>query len=159
MDFTNLLKPAHVRCDVAARSRKHVLDLVSEQLAAASGGAVSAAEVFDALVSRERLGCTALGGGVAMPHGRVAGLSAPVGVFLRLREAVDFDTGEDQPVDLVFGLLVPEEAPPGCAAALGDLAERFRRSEFRRQVREARDARAVHALLTALRSSDAAVNA
>lgn len=158
MDFTNLLEPGHVRCCVPARSRKHVLDLLSEQLAAASGGAVGATEAFDALVSRERLGCTALGGGVAMPHARVAGLAAPVGVFIRLREPVDFDTGEDQPVDLVLGILIPEEAPPGCAAALGDMAERFRRSEFRRQVREARDSRAVHALLTAPQASDAAVH-
>jgi nitrogen PTS system EIIA component len=144
MNLRSLLAPERVRCQAAARSRKHTLDLIADLLARASGGRVSATQAFDAMVSRERLGCTALGDGVAMPHGRVAGIDAPIGAFMRLATPVDFDTPDDAPVDLVFALLVPESCEACQSAELAALAKLFSDPEFRQRLRGAGSARELY---------------
>ena len=104
-----ILAPEHVRSDVPAASRKRTLQVLGEILAGADS-ALSAQAVFDRLVARERLGSTGLGEGCALPHARVPGLGRTLAAFLRLTKGVDFDSPDHAPVDLVFGLLVPEES-------------------------------------------------
>lgn len=144
MDVSALLAPERVKCRVAARSRKHTLDLLGELFARASGGRVSATEAFEAMISRERLGCTAVGNGVAMPHGRLGGIEAPLGAFLRLARPVNFDTPDDTPVDLVFALLVPEDCQACQSQELATLAKLFADAGFRERLRSAEDARALY---------------
>ena len=108
MDVAKLLKPDSVHCGLSARSKKHALELLSQALAASSEAA-NAEEILEGLIQRERLGCTGLGRSVAMPHTRLSGIDQSVGAFLRLDDAVDFDSVDGAPVDLLFGLLVPEE--------------------------------------------------
>lgn len=105
MTFQTLLQPGRVLCNVEARSKKHALDVLSELLSSVAG--LDQGDVFQSLISREKLGCTAIENGIAIPHGRLPALENPVGAFLKLSRPVDFDMPDREPVDLIFGLLVP----------------------------------------------------
>jgi PTS system nitrogen regulatory IIA component len=109
MKLSEILSPDCIRLDSEASSKKRVLEIAS-QLLADTDKSLSQREVFDCLIAREKLGSTGLGQGVAIPHGRVAGLDRTIGVFLRLPGGVDFDAPDGAPVDLVFALLVPKES-------------------------------------------------
>lgn len=104
-----LLAPRRIACGVHVKSKKGALDLLSELLAADHPG-LSHEQVFESLNGRERLGSTGFGRGIGLPHGRLADLDEPVGVFLSLDEAIDYDAMDGKPVDLLFALLVPESA-------------------------------------------------
>jgi PTS system nitrogen regulatory IIA component len=102
-----LIRPENVLCNARARGKKHCLEILSELLAQ-SNPAIANEEIFSRLIERERLGCTSLGRGVAFPHCRVPGATRSSGALIRLSVPVDFDAGDGEPVDLVFGLMVPE---------------------------------------------------
>ena len=108
MIFERILKPENVLCGVSARSKKHCLEILSELLANSSPG-TPYEDIFAKLAERERLGSTALGAGVALPHCRFAGVEETNAALLKLAEPVDFESPDDEPVDLVFGMMVPEE--------------------------------------------------
>jgi len=107
MNLKELVKPDSVLCNVSARSKKHCLEILSELLTR-SNPDIANEEVFAKLIDRERLGCTSLGKGVAFPHCRVEGIRCSTGALLRLADPVDFDSSDGQSVDLVFGMMVPE---------------------------------------------------
>jgi PTS system nitrogen regulatory IIA component len=141
MTFQSLLQPGRVLGNVEARSKKHALDILSEMLSSAAD--LDQGEVFQSLITREKLGCTSIENGIAIPHGRLPGLAAPVGAFLKLSKPIDFDMPDREPVDLIFGLLVPvDEDDVGChheevsaiATGLGDhvLAAALRRASSSR---------------------------
>jgi PTS system nitrogen regulatory IIA component len=119
-----LLVVERVGCQAEATSKKRVLQMIGQLLAGASPELTQDA-VFDRLLERERLGSTGLGHGVALPHARVAGVHEAVGAFLKLDTAVDYDAIDSRPVDLVFGLLVPEEATQAHLDLLASLAALF----------------------------------
>lgn len=121
MNFEDLIKPDSVLCNVSARSKKHCLEILSELLTR-SNPDIAHEEVFAKLIERERLGCTCLGGGVAFPHCRISGLKAGCGALMKLAEPVDFDSSDGQQVDLVFGLMVPEELDADHLADIGVVA-------------------------------------
>jgi PTS system nitrogen regulatory IIA component len=95
-----------VLCNAHARSKKHCLEILSELLVR-STPEISADEIFENLIERERLGCTSLDKGVAFPHCRVDGLKESIAAMIKLSEPIDFDAPDGEPVDLVFGLMVP----------------------------------------------------
>ena len=107
MTFEYLLEPGRVLANVEARSKKHALDILSELLSSAAE--LDQGEVFQSLIAREKLGCTAIENGIAIPHGRLDGIEGPVGAFLKLSGPIDFDMPDREAVDLIFGLLVPAE--------------------------------------------------
>ena len=129
-----IFSPDRVCCDVDASSKKKTLEILSELMSSAQGTPDSRA-VADRLLAREKLGSTALGHGVAIPHGRCANLSSAVAAFIKLREGVDFDAPDGEPVDLVVGLLVPEECTDGHLQLLAQLAELFSQEELREKLR------------------------
>ena len=90
MNITDLLVPDRVSCRDGLGSKKRLLEYVSELLAGSSPG-LTQHEIFEALISREKLGSTGLGKGVAIPHGRIASLEQPLCAFVRLATPVDFD--------------------------------------------------------------------
>ncbi|MGH8166769.1 MAG: PTS sugar transporter subunit IIA [Woeseiaceae bacterium] len=102
------LRAGSVLCNVRARSKKHCLEILSELLAGSDAG-IANEEIFSSLIDRERLGCTSLGNGVAFPHCRLSGVEASFGALMKLSEPVDFDSPDGNPVDLIFGLIMPEE--------------------------------------------------
>lgn len=129
-----ILAPERVRCNVPAGSRKRTLQVLGEIFADADPE-LSALSVFDRLVARERLGSTGLGEGCALPHARVPGLGRTLAAFLRLRAGVDFDSPDHEPVDLVFGLLVPEESTDEHLEILAAIAGVFSDERVRSSIR------------------------
>jgi len=107
MLLEEIFKPDSVLCNAHARSKKHCLEILSELLVRTIPD-VAAEDIFESLIERERLGCTGLKQGIAFPHCRVEGLEESCAAMIKLSEAVDFDSADGEPVDLVFGLLVPE---------------------------------------------------
>ncbi len=97
-------------------------------------------EVIDALTARERLGCTGLGHGVAIPHGRVDFIDEPIGAAISLAEPIDFDAPDNQPVDLIVGLLIPENEVNGHLKILANLAKFFNSEENRDAMRKTHSA-------------------
>lgn len=146
MDVGCILERRSVSVASGVRSKKHALDILSEMLAEAAGKP-NPAEVLNGLASRERLGSTALGDSVAMPHARLPGLERTVGAFLRLEDGVEFDAPDGKPVDLLFGLIVPSGSSDEELKELRDLVKKLRDPELRDQLHAAEDAAALQQLL------------
>ncbi len=108
MALSEIIKPDSVLCNAHARSKKHCLEILSELLVR-SNADLASETIFEGLIERERLGCTSLNKGVAFPHCRVEGLDQHVAALIKLSEPVDFDSPDAEPVDLVFGMMVPSE--------------------------------------------------
>lgn len=128
-------------------SKKRAIEETSRLLAGAAR-TVTDNEVFASLIKREKRGSTALGGGVAIPHGRLAGLDRAVSSFMRLEQGIDYDAEDGSPVDLVFGLLVPEEANNEHLQLLASIAEMLQDDELIATIRSSTDAAEIHNLLT-----------
>ena len=129
MNVTDLIAPERVVCDAPVGSKKRVLELLST-LIADSDQTLDARAIFDSLIGRERLGSTGLGRGVALPHGRLAQSDVAVGAFIKLENGVDFDAIDQQPVNLIFALLVPEHFTDEHLKILAYLAEMFSDHDF-----------------------------
>lgn len=112
--------------------------------------------IADSLQARERMGSTAIGHGIAIPHGRSGAFDDARGAFLRLAHPVDFNASDGQPVDLVFALAVPEHFTQQHLQLLAELAERFADEDYRAALRAAPDVNALHLLLTSERASRSA---
>ena len=134
MKLSDILSPDCVRLDLDATSKKRVLESASELLAGTDEN-LSPRAVFDCLIAREKLGSTGLGHGVAIPHGRLAGLDKTIGVFIKVPKGVDFDAPDSEPVDLVFALLVPEESTEEHLQVLSNLASYFNSEGSRKALR------------------------
>lgn len=146
MQITQLISPERVACDVDAHSKKRALEFLSE-LISNGEDTVSTTDVFNSLIARERLGGTGVGYGVAIPHGRLRNTELTLGAFIKLNSGIDFDAADNQPVDLLFALLVPEESTEEHLQTLAQLAAMFSDDEFRHKLREAQDADTLHNLL------------
>lgn len=132
-----------------ASSKKRVIETLSEMLAA-NTTATTAEKIFQALLERERLGSTGLGKGVAIPHARVPGLTHTIAAMLTLTEPVEFDAADNQPVDIAFGLLVPEDDTEHHLQHLSRLVTLFRDAETCQQIRDAQSSEAIFELLLSI---------
>ncbi|MEX0614555.1 MAG: PTS sugar transporter subunit IIA [Methylophaga sp.] len=132
-----------------ATSKKRVLENLS-RLLAANSDALSAEKIFQVLLERERLGSTGLGKGVAIPHARVPDLTHTVAAMLTLSEPVDFEASDGQPIDIAFGLLVPEEDSENHLQHLSRLVTLFRDAECCSKIRQAGNAEAVFEYLLSI---------
>lgn len=136
MDITDLMTRERVVCNSEVTSKKRAIEVLSELLATGQAD-FTTRPIFDSLISRERLGSTGLGHGVALPHGRFTQSQQAFGAFIKLRKGVDFDAIDRQPVDLVFGLLVPDHYTDEHLKILAYLAEMFSDRGFCQQLRDA----------------------
>ena len=143
----NILPVSHIVLDLEVSSKKRLFEEAGLLLENESG--LSRAAVFECLIAREKLGTTALGHGVAIPHGRHAEVQSATGAFIRLKEAVDFDAPDGEPVSLVFVLLVPENASGEHLEVLSALAIKLSDKTVREQLLAAENAEAAHRILTA----------
>ncbi len=130
MHLVDLLTPTRVRFTAGVSSKKRLLELLATTLVESGEDPELERGIYDGLCARERLGSTGLGHGVAIPHGRIAGLAAPIGAFLRLAEPLPFEAGDGVPVDLVFALVVPEHFTQQHLMLLSQLAEMFSDTAF-----------------------------
>ena len=133
MPLKGILNPQAVMLDDDSPSKKRLLERAAELLAA--GDQTFAESIFERLLERERLGSTGLAGGVALPHARMPGVSEAIGAFIRLGDAIEFDALDGQPVDLVFALMVPEEATEEHLQLLAELARMFNDADTRERLR------------------------
>lgn len=146
MEIADLLPgPDAVLACVKASGKKALLaELVSR---AATLYKLDERRLFDRLLERERLGSTGIGGGIAIPHGRMAALSAPVGVFARLAQPIDFDLIDERPVDVVFLLVAPEGAGADHLKALARVSRLLRDRALVEKLRATDNADALFAML------------
>lgn len=147
MHLIDLLAPTRVVAGASITSKKRLLELLATRLAD-GGGADLERRIFDSLCCREKLGSTGLGHGVAIPHGRIAGLGTAVGAFVRLSEPLAFDALDARPIDLIFALAVPEHFTNQHLMLLSQLAEMFSDTAFCARLRAARDNGALYAALS-----------
>ncbi len=144
--ISTLLKPENVLPDLEVGSKKRLFQLAGEALQASAG--ISADEVFESLLSREKLGSTALGHGIAIPHGRIKGLRETTCALIRLKQPIDFDAPDSLPVDLLFILLAPAAATDLHLQILAELAQLFSEKEMREKLRAAGDAASLYRLVS-----------
>jgi nitrogen PTS system EIIA component len=154
MEIYDLLVPAGVIANLRAANKRQVL----QELAARAAALMQQDEhkVFETLWEREQLGTTGIGGGTAVPHGRLATLARPVAIFARLEKPVAFDAIDSQPVDLVFMLLTPPDAGANHLKALARISRLLRDRAMCAKLRGTDDADAIYALLTDRAASHAA---
>jgi PTS system nitrogen regulatory IIA component len=146
MDLSDLIKPDAILASLKANSKKQALQALAEKAAEMTG--IDEREIFETLVQRERLGSTGVGGGIAIPHGKLAKLDRIFGLFARLPKPIDFEALDDQPVDLVFLLLAPESAGADHLKALARIARLFREPGVVGKLRASADKSALFAVLT-----------
>jgi PTS system nitrogen regulatory IIA component len=147
--IARLLPQANVVIDLELTSKRRVFDEAGMIFQNHQG--IARSTVFDSLFARERLGSTGLGQGVAIPHGRIARLAAPIGAFLRLKEPIPFEAPDGRPVGLLFFVLVPEKATDAHLQILASLAEMFADVATRARLTELPDAASVHHELVGMR--------
>jgi len=141
-----LIVAGRIGINLEITSKKRLLQVLAGILAT-DDPALGPEEVFEHLLERERLGSTGLGYGVALPHARMKEVTEAVGAFVHLQEGVDFDAIDEKPVDLAFGLLVPESANEMHLQLLSKLASMFNEAQFRQELREATSVEQILSLL------------
>ncbi len=145
MNISQLLSPtATLVCDKIS-SKKKVLEKVSEIMAESIG--CKAKQIFESLLSREKLGTTALGDGVAIPHGRVANCEKATAVFMLLESKIDYDAPDKKPVDIIFAIMVPEKAHQNHLRHLAKIAELLSNQAIVSQIRHAHSSEALYEIL------------
>lgn len=155
MQIVDLLSPARVIADARITSKKRLLETLATLLDERATPATERA-IFESLVRRERLGSTGLAHGVAIPHGRSPDVTRAVGAFVRLAEPLDFDALDQQRVDLVFGLVVPEHFSGQHLMFLARLADLFSDAAITARLRSAGTATEIYDLLAAAREKSPA---
>jgi PTS system nitrogen regulatory IIA component len=154
MIIADLITPQSVIANFRVSSKKQALQELAKKAASLVGQPEKL--VFDVLSERERLGTTGVGLGIAIPHGKLPGLDRMTGLFARLEKPVDFEAIDNQPVDLVFLMLAPEDAGADHLKALARVSRLLRDRAVCAKLRGTDNADALYALLTDDRASDAA---
>jgi len=154
MELTSLLTADRVVPRIRAATKKQALQAMAAAGAKVTGAAE--AEVFACLMERERLGSTAVGGGVAIPHGKLDGVDRLIGVLGRLDQPIDFEAIDEQPVDIVFMLLAPREAGAEHLKALACVSRFLRDQRVVKALRGADSAAALFAIATSRTEPSAA---
>lgn len=154
MTLTDVIAPNAILPALKVNNKKQAL----QELAARAAGLTGQSEraILEILLQREKLGSTAVGNGIAIPHGKLPKLGRLFGLFARLERGIDFESLDAQPVDLVFLLLAPETAGADHLKALARVARLLRDPEIARKLRDSRDADAIFAVLSMPPASSAA---
>jgi PTS system nitrogen regulatory IIA component len=145
----DFLSPADAFIDVEAPNKNRLLKELSDRAASALG--LSGGAIATHLLKREALGSTGVGGGVAIPHARLAGVARPYAIVARLKQPIDFAAVDDQPVDVVFLLLLPATTEGDQINALACVARALRDRQVLQSVRSATDGKALFTAITAPR--------
>ena len=145
MPLTDLVAPNAILPALKVNNKKQVLHELAARAAKLTGQSERA--IFEILMQREKLGSTAVGNGIAIPHGKMANLSHLFGLFARLERPIDFEALDGQPVDLIFLLLAPEGAGADHLKALARVARLLRDPEIAHKLRASHDAEALYAVL------------
>ena len=142
-----LITPDTTLLDLNFSSKKKLFEHAADLFAQTYD--LKSSDIFTSLFERERLGSTALGCGIAIPHGRIKGLNDACGAFYRLKTPLEFDAPDNQPVNLCFVLLVPKDANERHLQILGELAQLFGDDVMREKMLDIADASELITLLGA----------
>lgn len=142
----SVLPAKHIVLDLAISSKKRLFEQAGLLLENEAG--LARAEVFECLFAREKLGSTAIGYGVAIPHGRDGAVQSMTGAFFRLAEPLPFDAPDGKPVSLVFILLVPADAAGAHLELLAALADKFADAKVREALSTCDNPEAVRQILS-----------
>lgn len=146
MPLLDFLDPQAVLPALRVNSKKQALQEIAAHAARLTG--LEAAAIYEALLQRERLGSTGIGEGIAIPHGKLPGLTRIFGLVARLEKPIDFEALDGQHVDVLFLLLAPEGAGADHLKALSRVARVLREPGLVERVRATRDAAALYAIMT-----------
>ena len=153
MQLSEIINVNRIKNDVDVKSKKRALEELSH-LVVQDQTQLDANEIFDSLISRERLGATGVGYGIAIPHGRIKNCQKITGAFIKLGEGVDFNTTDNRPVDILFTLIVPEESTDEHLQVLAFLASMFSDKDFREKLRKSNSPEDTYQLLTTWQQPD-----
>lgn len=154
MALADLLQQDAIFPNLRVSTKKQLLQELSVKAARIAG--VPERDIFDVILQRERLGSTGVGHGIAIPHGKLPGITSIKGIFARLETPIDFEALDDQPVDLVFLLLAPEGAGADHLKALSRIARVLRDQDLVAKLRATDSASAIYAFLNQEQASNAA---
>lgn len=148
MNFSELISLNRIATNVECASKKRTLEVLS-QLICDNCDNINQNDVFNSLIARERLGSTALGKGIAIPHGRLkSGGGETLAAFVQLKEGIDFDAPDGEPVDLLCALSIPEECSDEHLQVLAYLSEKFSDEAVRKKLRDAQNPQEILDALT-----------
>lgn len=154
MDLSDLLVIEAILPRLKTATKKQALQEMAARAAALTHR--DERDIFETLMQREKLGSTGVGHGVAIPHGKLAGLERLVGVFALLDKPIDFDSLDGEPVDVMFLLLAPESAGADHLKALSRIARVLRDQDLAAKLRQTESASAIYAFLNEEQTSNAA---
>lgn len=150
-NFAKILSPNNVALDLEVSSKKRAFEQAG--LIFENNCGIARSTVSENLFARERLGSTGLGHGVAVPHGRIKGLKAPLAAFLRLAEPIPFESPDSQPVKLLIFLLIPDHVTQQHLETLSEIAEMFSDETMRTLLANDPDPASVYTRITTWRPS------
>lgn len=147
MEIQDILDPEHIVYDEDCSSKKRALEKISDLLVKNGASSLASQDVCESLIAREKLGSTGIGYGVAIPHGRLKNTDRTLAAFLKLHHGIDYDAIDNENVDLIFALLVPENSTEEHLQLLAELAEMFSNEKIRNMLRETKDPQALFNLI------------
>jgi len=137
MDIKAIVSLNRTECAVQCNSKKRILEIISD-IAAQDNASIDQVTVLNSLLSRERMGSTGIGNGIALPHGRLAGLEHVMAIIVTCIPAINFDALDEKPVDIFFALLVPEEQTEGHLQTLATVAGKLSDKDTVKAIRRAK---------------------
>jgi PTS system nitrogen regulatory IIA component len=152
MQLADIINIKHIKINIDVHSKKRALEELSNLLAQ-DQEQLGASDIFDSLISRERLGATGVGYGIAIPHGRIKNCTQITGAFIKLNQGIDFNTIDNKPVDTLFALIVPEESTDEHLQVLALLASMFNEAYFRNELHNAKTEEEINQLFSEWRPS------
>ena len=153
MQLSEIINVNRIKSGINVKSKKRALEALSE-LVTQDQNQLDASDIFDTFIARERLGATGVGYGIAIPHGRIKNCKNITGAFIQLDQGVDFDAVDNQPVDMMFALVVPEESTDEHLQVLALLASMFNEESFREKLRQSKSNDETYQLLTEWQQSN-----
>ncbi|WP_117236094.1 PTS IIA-like nitrogen regulatory protein PtsN [Vibrio maerlii] len=147
MQISEVLSLDCTKSAVQCTSKKRALEMISEIVAEHTGQ--SSTELFECMLSREKMGSTGIGNGIAIPHARMFSSDEAVAVLLQCQEPIEFDSIDNRPVDLLFALLVPEDQCKQHLKTLSSMAERLNDKQVLKQLRKAQSDEELYQVMTA----------
>ncbi|AWK80926.1 TPA: PTS IIA-like nitrogen regulatory protein PtsN [Photobacterium damselae] len=146
MQLSNVLSIDCTKSAVSCSSKKRALEIISE--IAAEHLDQNPQPLFDCMLNREKMGTTGIGNGIAIPHGRINNSDKAIAVFIQSQEPIEFDAIDNQPVDLLFALLVPENQCSEHLKTLSAIAEKLSDKQLCKQLRCAQSDEELYQLIT-----------
>ena len=136
MIISDIISLDRTECAVDCHSKKRIFEVISE-IAARENPSLALGDILASIVSREKMGSTGIGNGIAIPHGRIDGIDDILAVVVTSEEPIDFDAIDDRPVDIFFALLVPSEQTEEHLQTLSSIAQKLSDKEIVKTIRKA----------------------